>query len=49
MSNWKVKTQQMGWNALGEFNLQAGKAKVDVVGSSRRSTIFADAIRWTKN
>lgn len=50
---WDVElegeTQQMGWNALGEFNLQAGKAKVDVVGSSRRSTIFADAIRWTKN
>lgn len=50
---WDVElegeTQQIGWNALGEFNLHAGKAKVDVVGSSRRGTIFADAIRWTKN
>ena len=50
---WDVElageNQKIGWNALGEFNLHAGKAKVDVVGSSRRSTIFADAIRWTKN
>ena len=50
---WDVEllgeNQEIGWNALGEFNLQAGKAKVDLVGSSRRSMVWADAIRWTKN
>ena len=50
---WDVElageTQKMGWNVLGEFDLQAGKAKVDLVGSSRRSMVWADAIRWTKN
>lgn len=46
---WEGETRQVGWNVLGEFNLQAGSTKVDVVGSSsRRSTVFADAIRWTK-
>lgn len=49
---WDVEfageTQKIGWNVLGEFNLQAGNTKVDLVGSSRRSTVFADAIRWIK-
>ena len=38
----------LGWNSVGEFNLDAGKVSVDLVGTSKRGPLYADAIRWSK-
>lgn len=37
-----------GWNLVGEFDLSQGNAAVEVLGSTQRSTLYADAIRWTQ-
>ena len=41
--NWKL-----GWNTVGEFNLNAGEVSVDLVRTSKQGSLWADAIRWTK-
>ncbi|MYD45462.1 MAG: hypothetical protein F4W92_03845 [Gammaproteobacteria bacterium] len=41
--NW-----DLGWNSVGEFNLEAGEVKVHLVGTSQRGPLWADAIRWSK-
>lgn len=37
-----------GWNLVGQFELDAGPVKVDVLGSTTPGLLFADAIRWSK-
>ena len=41
--NWKL-----GWNAVGQFNLNAGEVRVGLLGTSQRGPLWADAIRWSK-
>jgi hypothetical protein len=35
-----------GWNTLGEFDLQAGEARVEVSDKSSGRLVVADAIKW---
>jgi hypothetical protein len=37
---------ESGWNALGEFDLPAGEARVQVSDQSSGRLVVADAIRW---
>lgn len=37
-----------GWISVGEFELTEGSTTVEVMGASYRSTLYADAIRWTQ-
>lgn len=37
-----------GWLPVGEFQLNEGNATVEIMGSTFRSTLYADAIRWTR-
>lgn len=40
---WKV-----GWNVVGEFGLDKGAVRVELLGTSQPGPLYADAIRWTK-
>ncbi len=53
--SWNVeldsKEASLGWNVIGEFELEEGTVDVDLVGVSedwRWRRIYADAIRWTR-
>ena len=43
-----VYNLELGWNSVGEFDLDAGEVKVNLVGTSQRGPLWADAIRWSK-
>ena len=43
-----VYNLEVGWNSVGDFNLDAGEVKVHLVGISQRGPLWADAIRWSK-
>lgn len=36
-----------GWFSVGEFELTEGSTTVEIMGSTYRSILYADAIRWT--
>ena len=46
--DFDVYKWELGWNRVGEFNLDAGEVKVHLLGTSQRGPLWADAIRWSK-
>lgn len=50
-ASWSVEfdpsTTTSKWKWVGAFELQEGQVSVDVVGATKPSMIYADAIRWT--
>lgn len=44
-----VVFREMGWKTIGEFDLDAGRTDVVIVGTTKPSIVYADAIRWRKN
>ncbi|MYD80261.1 MAG: hypothetical protein F4X44_06590 [Gammaproteobacteria bacterium] len=41
-------TMDMGWNSIQTFSLEQGSVDLDIVGSPAATTLYADAIRWTR-
>ena len=41
-------SSEVGWKFVEEFELAAGKTDVVMVGATKPSIIYADAIRWRK-
>jgi hypothetical protein len=37
---------EIGWNVLGEFDLPAGEARVELSDATSGLLVVADAIRW---
>lgn len=43
-----VYNRNLGWIKVGEFDLDEGEIQVEIIGTSQRGILWADAIRWTK-
>lgn len=43
-----VYNRNVGWVEVGEFDLDEGEIQVEIIGTSQRGILWADAIRWTK-
>ena len=46
--DFDVYNLEIGWNSVGEYDLDAGEVKINLVGTSQRGPLWADAIRWSK-
>jgi len=46
--DFDVYNLEIGWNSVGEYDLDAGEVNVNLVGTSQRGPLWADAIRWSK-
>ena len=44
-----VYNRNLGWVEVGELDLDEGEIQVEIVGTSQRGPLWADAIRWTKD
>lgn len=44
----RAGTMAVGWNSIQTFNLEKGTIDLDIVGSPTPTTLYADAIRWTR-
>ena len=38
----------MGWNSIRSFDLEEGIVHLDILGTEEPATLYADAIRWTR-
>lgn len=43
-----VYNRNLGWVEVGEFHLDEGEIQVEIIGTSQRGILWADAIRWSK-
>ena len=51
-NRWEIEfdpnSSEVGWKFVGDFDLAAGKTDVVLVGATKPSAVYADAIRWRK-